>query len=116
MNNSKSHFRFSKKQRNEILFLLAIVITAQVIYFNIDFKNEAVFDLESEEVVALQRQIDSLKDIASSSRQSEQENSTPTLLLIIQDLLWECPQWKLTVYTNSGQRENGSILWPILKK
>lgn len=69
MNNSKSHFRFSKKQRNEILFLLALVIAAQIIYFNIDFENNPIVDLESEEVIALQRQIDSLRDIAITSQQ-----------------------------------------------
>jgi competence protein ComEA len=80
MNNSKSHFRFSKKQRNEILFLLTLVIVAQIIYFNIDFKNEAVIDMESLEVVELQRQIDSLKDIASSSRQPERRKFNPNFI------------------------------------
>jgi len=80
MNNSKSHFRFSKKQRNEILFLLALVVTAQIIYFNIDFKSDIIVDLESEEVVALQRQIDSLRDIATTSRQPEQRKFNPNFI------------------------------------
>lgn len=80
MNKSKSHFRFSRKQRNEILFLLGLVIAAQLIYFNIDFKNNPVIDLESEKVVILQRQIDSLKEIATVKKQSGRRKFNPNFI------------------------------------
>jgi competence protein ComEA len=80
MKNSRSHFRFSKKQRNEILFLLALIVAAQIIYFNIDFKKETAIYLGSEEVVALQMQIDSLKTIATTKQQPERRKFNPNFI------------------------------------
>ena len=80
MKNSKSHFRFSKRQRNEILFLTALIIAAQIIYFNIDFSSQPAIDLESEEVVLLHHQIDSLKMMAVSGQQPERRKFNPNFI------------------------------------
>lgn len=80
MKNSKSHFRFSKKQRNEILFLTALIIAAQIIYFNIDFSSQPAIDLESKEVKLLNQQIDSLKMIAIAGQQPVRRKFNPNFI------------------------------------
>jgi competence protein ComEA len=70
MNASKSHFVFTKKQRNGILLLVLCIIVAQLVYLFVDFPAEkSVLDLESEEIVNLQNQIDSLKQVALEDQQ-----------------------------------------------
>jgi len=70
MNTTKSHFVFTKKQRNGILLLVLCIILAQLVYLFVDYPSEkSVLDLESEEMVSLQNQIDSLKQVALEDRQ-----------------------------------------------
>lgn len=70
MNTTKSHFVFTKKQRNGILLLVLCIILAQLVYLFVDYPSEkSVLDLESQEMVSLQNQIDSLKQVASEDRQ-----------------------------------------------
>src|SRR5690554_6589394 len=70
MNTTKSHFIFTKKQRNGILLLVLCIILAQLVYLFVEFPSEkCVLDLESQEMVSLQNQIDSLKQVASEDRQ-----------------------------------------------
>src|SRR5690554_4559660 len=70
MNTTKSHFIFTKKQRNGILLLVLCIILAQLVYLFVEFPSEkSVLDLESEEIVSLQNQIDSLKQVALEDRQ-----------------------------------------------
>ena len=64
MNVLKSHFRFSKKQRNGILFLIAIVIGLQVALFFLRSSTEEN-NLENHELInAYRAEVDSLKQIA----------------------------------------------------
>lgn len=80
MNRFKSHFRFSKKQRNEILFFSALIIIVQIVYFKIDFKTEPVLDLESPSVAILNQQIDSLKNNALTGQKAERRNFNPNFI------------------------------------
>ncbi len=58
----KSHFEFNKQQRNGIFFLLLLIVIFQCIYFFIDFSGNDP-QISEEELIAYQKQIDSLKNI-----------------------------------------------------
>lgn len=64
----KSHFWYSKSQRNGILFLLLLILILQAIYWFVDFSLDDFQDANSPEIVSFQRQIDSLKVIEIESR------------------------------------------------
>jgi DNA uptake protein ComE-like DNA-binding protein len=56
----KSHFTFSKQQRNGIFLLLLIIIILQCAYFYLDFSSEDI-QVDHKELLKFQREIDSLK-------------------------------------------------------
>ena len=60
MKKLKSHFVFSKNQRNGIFLLLALIIAFQCVYFFIDFSSEEV-QVDSNELKTFQKEVDSLK-------------------------------------------------------
>jgi len=57
----KSYFKFSRSQRTGILFLFALIIILQLIYFFADFSSLSNVAPEKEKWLSLQSQIDSLK-------------------------------------------------------
>ncbi|PHR69211.1 MAG: hypothetical protein COA67_10795 [Lutibacter sp.] len=61
MKNLKSHFRYNKRQRNGVFFLLFLILLFQGIYFFTDFSSENTTELNSNEIALFQNQIDSLK-------------------------------------------------------
>ena len=63
MNFFKSHFRYNKRQRNGIFFLLLIIVTLQSVFFFIDFSSEGIVDISTSEILAFQKEMDSLKSI-----------------------------------------------------
>ncbi len=68
MKDYKSHFRFSKRQRNGILFLAIIIVILQSIYFFGDFSNTKSIDAKSRnEIQGFQDQIDALKQVEKNS-------------------------------------------------
>ncbi|WP_299837515.1 helix-hairpin-helix domain-containing protein [uncultured Tenacibaculum sp.] len=62
MKNFKSHFWYTKSQRNGIFVLLLLIVIFQLAYFFIDVTPDNVIDVNSDEVIALQSEIDSLKE------------------------------------------------------
>ena len=64
----KSHFWYNKSQRNGVLFLVIIIIVLQIIYSYVDFSSDEIIDTESSEILAFQKQIDSLKAIEIENR------------------------------------------------
>ncbi|WP_299625799.1 helix-hairpin-helix domain-containing protein [uncultured Tenacibaculum sp.] len=62
MKNFKSHFWYTKSQRNGIFVLLLLIVIFQLAYFFIDVTPDNVIDVNSDEVVTLQSEIDSLKE------------------------------------------------------
>ena len=68
MKTFKSHFWYTKSQRNGILVLVIIIVLLQVFIVSDFFKKDAKPDLTSKEVAAFQNQIDSLKLIAIEAR------------------------------------------------
>lgn len=56
----KSLFLFNKGQRNGILLLLILIISSLIFYHFIDLSDEEVLNLNSPEILALQKELDSL--------------------------------------------------------
>ena len=65
----KSYFVFNSSQRNGILFLLLLVSGFAVINNYIDFTTENLLDTNSKEVLAVQKELDSIKTILMESNQ-----------------------------------------------
>ena len=72
MNFSKSHFRYSNRERNGILFLAIIIVALQLIYYFVDFSKQNSTEEQSTEILQFQQEIDSLKKVA-------QEDSKPKI-------------------------------------
>ncbi len=68
MEKIKSHFVFNRSQRNGILFLIFFISGFLVISYYIDFSEENAMDMDSEEVIAIQRELDSLRTINIASK------------------------------------------------
>ncbi len=58
----KSHFTFTKQQRNGIFLLVLIIIILQCVYFYLDFSSENI-QIDDKALVKFQNEIDSLKQI-----------------------------------------------------
>lgn len=56
----KSHFTFSKNQRNGIFILILLIIILQCLYFYMDFSSEKIYVNETE-LLKFQKEIDSLR-------------------------------------------------------
>ncbi len=68
MENIKSHFVFNRQQRNGILFLLLLITGLLGVYYFVDFSDEDVLDTTSPEIISLQKELDSLRQIELTSR------------------------------------------------
>lgn len=62
----KSHFGFSKGQRNGIYLLLLLILVFQSVYLYVDFSSEDI-DFDPTELAAIQHEIDSLKIVQIES-------------------------------------------------
>ncbi len=60
MNKLKSHFVFSRNQRNGIFLLLAIIVIAECLYFFIDFSSKDIH-VDQKELAKFRNEVDSLK-------------------------------------------------------
>lgn len=58
----KSHFMFSKEQRNGIFLLILAIIIFQCVYFFIDFSSEAIH-VDKTKLAQFNKEIDSLKEL-----------------------------------------------------
>lgn len=68
MSKLKSFFQFNKQQRTEIMLWVLLLAGSMSAYYLVDFGKDATLDIASVEVVALQKEIDSLKQIALEER------------------------------------------------
>ena len=68
MNIFKSHFWYNKSQRNGIFLLILFILLFQVFIFFGNFYSNEIFDTSTTELVALQKQIDSLQKIEIENR------------------------------------------------
>mgnify|MGYP000072943250 FL=1 len=63
MEKIKSHFVFNRSQRNGILLLVFFISGYLVINYYVDFSKENLLDINSKEVIAIQKELDSLRTI-----------------------------------------------------
>ncbi|WP_053977397.1 ComEA family DNA-binding protein [Mangrovimonas xylaniphaga] len=68
MKNIKSHFVFTKQQRNGILSLLSLIVILQLVYFFVDFPRKEI-DFDNESLEKFQKEIDFLKAVEIEKRQ-----------------------------------------------
>jgi DNA uptake protein ComE-like DNA-binding protein len=78
MNFIESHFWYTKRQRNGILFLLGILIGVQVLFYCVDFSEDKVLD--DEEFALIQRELDSMKEAADRTRVKQVYAFNPNFL------------------------------------
>ena len=76
----KSHFTFSRQQRSGILFLLLLIISLLCVYWFVDFSEEDTFDTSSPEVVAIQKEIDSLRLVEIEKRKPKIYDFNPNFI------------------------------------
>ena len=69
MDKIKSYFVFNSSQRNGILFLLLLVSGFAVISNYIDFTTENLLDTNSKKVLAVQKELDSIRTLLTESNQ-----------------------------------------------
>jgi len=76
----KSHFWYNKGQRNGIFFLVLLIIALQAIYVFADFSSNKATDINTSELTAFQRQIDSLKLIEIEKRKPKVYRFNPNYI------------------------------------
>ena len=67
----KSHFWYTKSQRNGILFLLLLIIGLQTLYIFVDFSSDETTGVSDQTLVAFEQQVDSLKSIELERRKQK---------------------------------------------
>ena len=68
MKNYRSHFVYTKNQRNGILLLILLIIVLQVLLHFVDFQQAPTYSFNDDRTITFQHQIDSLKEIAIEKR------------------------------------------------
>lgn len=68
MKNYRSHFVYTRNQRNGILLLLLLIGVLQMGLHFVDFQPESEFAFNDERTLAFQEQLDSLKEVAIENR------------------------------------------------
>ncbi len=68
MEKIKSHFVFNRSQRNGILLLVFFISGYLVLNYYVDFSKENLLDIKSKEVIAIQKELDSLRTIEVASK------------------------------------------------
>lgn len=91
-----SHFRYTNSERNGILFLAVLIVTLQLVYFFSDFSGDPL-DSPSEELLAYQKEIDSLHMIAT-------ENATPKIFPFNPSFLTDARGYQLGMSTEEIDR------------
>ena len=76
----RSQFIFNKSQRTGIFFLVLIILILLFVFHFVDFNEESVFDLNSKEVVQLQRNLDSIRDAEKRSNQETVYRFNPNFI------------------------------------
>jgi len=80
MEKIKSHFVFNKSQRNGILLLIFFTFGYLVLNYYVDFSKESLLDINSKEVIAIQKELDSLRTIEIESKKPKVFPFNPNFL------------------------------------
>lgn len=75
----KSHFKFTRGQRNGIFLLLLLIITVQCIYFFVDFNNKTV-EVDAKELAKFNKEIDSLRLVALKEQEPKIYSFNPNYI------------------------------------
>ncbi|CAA0214399.1 helix-hairpin-helix domain-containing protein [Tenacibaculum maritimum] len=77
----KSHFRhYNKRQRNGVFFLILIIVVLEVLYFSIDFSSGKLEEIDTRDLIAFQREIDSLREIEKEKRKPKRYSFNPNYI------------------------------------
>lgn len=76
----KSQLSFNRQQQLGILYLLAIIICLLFVFYFVDFDQDEVLDTSSQEIVAMQKEMDSLRAIALANRLPKKYNFNPNFI------------------------------------
>jgi len=68
MEKIKSHLVFNRSQRNGILLLVFFISGYLVLNYYVDFSKENLLDIKSKQVIAIQKELDSLRTIEVASK------------------------------------------------
>jgi len=77
---SNSHFGYDRSQRNGVFFLLLIIIGLQLFFFYSDFNTNKIEDLSSPNIVAFQREMDSLRMIELEGKRFKLKPFNPNFI------------------------------------
>lgn len=77
---SNSHFGYDSSQRNGIFFLLLIIIGLQLFFFYSDFASNESVDLSAPNIVAFQREMDSLRKVELESKKFKLKPFNPNFV------------------------------------
>ncbi len=80
MEKIKSHFVFNRSQRNGILLLIFFTSGYLVLNYYVDFSKESLLDINSKEVIAIQKELDSLRTIEIESKKPKVFPFNPNFL------------------------------------
>ena len=80
MEKIKSHFVFNKSQRHGILLLLFFISGYLMINYYVDFSKENYLNINSKEVIAIQKELDSLRTIEVESKKPKVFPFNPNFL------------------------------------
>ncbi len=80
MEKIKSHFVFNRSQRNGILLLFFFTSGYLVLNYYVDFSKESLLDINSKEVIAIQKELDSLRTIEIESKKPKVFPFNPNFL------------------------------------
>ncbi len=80
MENFKSYFVFNQQQRNGILFLILLIAGLLGVYYFMDFSEEDILDTTSPEIIAIKKEIDSLRNVEIASRKPKKYPFNPNFI------------------------------------
>jgi DNA uptake protein ComE-like DNA-binding protein len=79
MNKLKSHFAFTKKQRNGIFLLLLLIVAIQCVYFFLDFSTKDI-SVNQTELDVFQNEVDSLRLVETENRKPKTYPFNPNFI------------------------------------
>jgi competence protein ComEA len=80
MNTLKSHFVFNRSQRGGIFLLILLIVGLLLVNYFYDFTKPALIEITSSEVIALQKEIDSLRLVEIEARKPKRYPFNPNYM------------------------------------
>ena len=80
MESIKSQFIFNREQRTGIFFLVLVILALMAIYHYVDFSSPSLFDINSEEIIALQLELDSIRKKRNQNNKTKRYSFNPNYI------------------------------------